>query len=273
MITFKSLALSAALIFTLSASVLASDSPLEPAENDLQEFIQEKLPDFRIVKSMERFPERFNASIKLNIVTTRVEDGRPMTSLVTLYEGTTGEPLESCHTPCVLHKEPGRMVHIFPHRHGHLPLLHTIDIDPSEMAREEENWDGIYGISLGPDYRKAQFQKRTCERTFAAQPKTDRDAKPCYRTPPFTPQIDFSGYCKMEFDISRQGNTQNINVKECTDPIFEVPSRIAISMWKYHPKVERGVAVSRPDVVAKVRFDITDYDGHLLDHDGERVPN
>ncbi len=272
MVNFTRLAVSSALTFTLSSQVLASETRLIPAEASMQTYMRTKLPEFRIIKSIEPFAERYNASIELNVVTTRVEDGQPLKSLVTLYEGTTGEPLESCHTPCVLHKEPGRMVHIFAYRNGHLPLIRTLDLDPSDLKLKEPTWNGVYELSMGPDYRRAQFKRLKCERTFAREPKTDRDAVPCYRSPPFVPQIDFSGYCNMGFDVSNKGDPTNIKVLECTDPIFELPSRMAVSSWKYHPKIERGVAVSRKDVETKMRFDITSYDGRLLDQDGKPVP-
>lgn len=237
----------------------------------MQSFIQEKLPEFRIVKSTEPYRERFNASVELEVDTTRVEDGEALPSLVTLYDGATGEPLESCNTPCVLHKEPGRMVHIYAYRNGHLPLLRTIDMDPSDLKLAEPTWDGVYKISIGPDFRRAHFKKLNCEKTFERQPKTDRDATACYRSPPFVPPVDFSGYCRMGFDVSDKGDPTNIKAIECTDPIFEVPSRVAISTWKYHPKIERGVAVLREDVRTKMRFDVTSYAGDLLDQNGKPI--
>ncbi|MEP3653881.1 MAG: energy transducer TonB [Litorimonas sp.] len=255
----------------IPTQALAQQGNLSKAEFHLTEFMQKKLPDFRIVKSIEPFRERYNASVELNVVSTLVTDGRSVKALVTLHDGDTGEPLESCYSPCTLHKESGRHVYIYAYRIGHAPIPLYIDRDPIEEKRAEPYWKGIHKISLGPNFRQIYVKRKKCEIEFADRLKMDADASPCYRSPPHVPHVDFSGECKVTYDLTKMGNPINIVATTCTDPVFEGPTMMAVSSWKYYPKVDRGVAVKREGIESTMRFDITDFDGHLLDANGERV--
>lgn len=262
--------------FCLSFTVLisftasANNSFGFPAEENFVTSMRQHQPDFRIVKKPETFPERYNANIPLNITTSTSDGERDVKALLTLHDGTTGEPMESCYAPCVLHKSQGRPAYVMAYRLGYYPMPVSID-DPDIMAAEEPYWDGQYEISLGINFFEARLKAKACEREFAQMPRDDADTTPCFRMPPMVPQVEYSGYCKIAFDVTATGQTINMRPTECTDSAFEFTSLLTVSHWKYHPKIERGVPVLRTDVETTLRYEVTDYDGHLLDQDGNRV--
>ena len=139
------------------------------------------------------------------------------------------------------------------------------------MREKYPYWDNVYKVKLGPDFRKAAMRRKMCEAKSAKMDKIDRDAKPCYRMPPPVPHGNYSGYCRVTFDVTSKGTVTNARTTDCSDKKFEAPSLVAVEAWTYHPKIERGMAVLRPDVKTKMRFDITDFDGTLLDENGDRV--
>ena len=235
------------------------------------ETVKLKYPDFRVIKKMEIFPERYNASVELPIRAGSSTGSKSARALVTLHDGSTGEPLESCFTPCVLHKAPGRNVFVFPYAVGHFTVPTLIGMEPQAMREKYPYWGGEFKVKLGPNYQKAYFRGKMCDSESAKMDNTDRDAKPCFRMPPPTPPVDYSGYCKIVFDVTPKGRTTNARATECSHKVFEPASLVAIKWWTYHPKIERGMAVTRPDVKTTLRYKITDFDGNLLDENGDRV--
>jgi hypothetical protein len=120
-------------------------------EKRFVEHLQMQMPDFRIVKKMEDFPDRYNASVKLPIHAATPDGSKTNRALVTLHDAVTGEPLESCHSPCTLHKSPWRSVFVFPYKYGHFTFPNEIEKDPAEMMRAYPSWDNKYEVKLGPD--------------------------------------------------------------------------------------------------------------------------
>jgi len=263
-------ALSMLMAFGSSAPVFANDGVPETLAAFYVSHFQNRYPGFRIVKTIETYPERYNATIPFDVTTSLSDGQRDLRALITLHDGSTGEPLESCYAPCTLHKSHGRRAFVVAYKYGYLPLPVTID-DPEDMLKFSRFWDGKYQIHMGINYAKAARKAKSCDREFAKLPKTDSEARPCFRHPPLVPQVEYSGYCKVAFDLTVTGRTENLRTTDCTDPVFETPSLMTVSTWKYHPKIERGVAVPRKGIESKLRYDITDYDGHLLDQDGKRV--
>jgi len=270
MLTRKTICLSFTLL--LSAAPFSAHAQFAPdIEASFVELVKGTFPDFRIVKKMEDFPERYNASVKLPIRAESSTGSDNEKALVTLHDGNTGAPMESCFTPCTLHKLPGHPTFVFGYKVGHFTFPSEIEADPAQMRALYPFWDDVYRVSLGPDYNKAQVERRLCMRAFQLMERTDQDAKPCYRIPPPMPEINYSGKCEIHFDVSPRGLVVNARAADCTDEIFEGPSLFAVSHWTYFPKVDRGMAVTRKDVRTTLKFDVTDYDGTLLDETGKRV--
>lgn len=250
---------------------LAHAQTVSEFETRFVDEVKSHFPDFRIVKKMEDYPVRYNASVELPIVAATPTGSIAERALVTLHDGKTGVPLESCFTPCSLHKSPERPVFVFPYKLGHFTFPNEIEADPDEMRRLYSYWDNEYEVKLGPDYRRAFIKRKLCEREFERMERVDQDAKPCYRIPPPLPNVNYSGKCKVVFDVSPSGLVENAKSTECSNPVFKGPSLFVVSQWTYFPKVERGMPVTRTGVRTTLKYDVTDYDGTLLDENGERV--
>ena len=75
----------------------------------------------------------------------------------------------------------------------------------------------------------------------------------------------------MTFDISPKGTVKNPSTTECSDEAFKDTSLVAVWAWKYHPKIDRGMAVTQTGLKTKLQYNITDFGGYLLDEQGNRV--
>lgn len=97
---------------------------------------------------------------------------------------------------------------------------------------------------------------------------SDRDAQPLVRIPPVVPprflEGDNSGYCKMQFDVSPEGQPFNVQALVCTTSVLKNASIKNVQKWKYNPKIVDGRAVSRSGVQTRIRFDLKDERGNLL---------
>ena len=97
---------------------------------------------------------------------------------------------------------------------------------------------------------------------------SDRDAQPLVRIPPVFPprfaQGDNSGYCKVRFDVSPEGQPFNIQTTVCTSKLLERATVKNVQKWKYNPKIVDGRSVSRSGVETKIRFDLQDERGRVL---------
>lgn len=98
--------------------------------------------------------------------------------------------------------------------------------------------------------------------------ESDAEAKPILRIPPVTPprflQGNHSGYCKVVFDVSPEGQPFNVFVSRCTNRMLESATIKSVQKWKYKAKVRDGRAVSRSGVQTTVQFNLEDERGALL---------
>lgn len=143
---------------------------LSQLEFSIEERLQVSLKDFRLVKRVENFEERFNATNKIQL------ESNPVGAIATLHNIHTGEPLESCMTPCNLHVDYVSEYVVMLYKYGHLPYNFSIKYD-----------DELFPIWLGKSYIDLEKKHIQCRREFAAAPKTDRDAQACVRIPPVMP--------------------------------------------------------------------------------------
>lgn len=97
---------------------------------------------------------------------------------------------------------------------------------------------------------------------------SDRDAQPLVRIPPIAPprflQGDNSGYCKVRFDVSPEGQPFNITTTVCTTSVLERATIKNVQKWKYNPKIVDGRSVSRTGVETTIRFNLQDERGKIL---------
>jgi protein TonB len=88
---------------------------------------------------------------------------------------------------------------------------------------------------------------------------SDRDVVPLVRVEPQYPirakQRGVEGWVELMFTITRAGTVTDIVVTGSNPgTIFNRSAQQAVAKWKYNPKVEDGVAVSRPGVRIRLAF-------------------
>jgi len=91
---------------------------------------------------------------------------------------------------------------------------------------------------------------------------------PLVRIPPIFPnrflQGDVSGYCKIRFDVSPEGQPMNIQTTLCTNTKLKSATVKSVQKWKYNPKIVDGRPTSRSGVESTIRFDLQDERGRKL---------
>jgi protein TonB len=89
----------------------------------------------------------------------------------------------------------------------------------------------------------------------------DSDVVPLVRVDPEYPakaeQRRIEGWVDIEFTIGPAGTVENPKVIGATPRgIFEQSALRAVRRWRYNPKIEDGVAVARPGIRVRLRFEL-----------------
>ncbi len=93
----------------------------------------------------------------------------------------------------------------------------------------------------------------------------DTDEQPIVRiAPAMPPRATKSGHCKMQFDISPDGQPFNIAATYCTASLFRRASVKSVEKWKYNPKISNGRAVIRRGVETQITFNLADEHGRMI---------
>lgn len=86
---------------------------------------------------------------------------------------------------------------------------------------------------------------------------SDRDAQPIRPPTPSFPQRaaerGISGSCDVRFDVDTRGKPYNVQAT-CTDSMFKAEAERAVSRVEFAPKIVRGQAVERRNVVYPLEF-------------------
>jgi len=90
---------------------------------------------------------------------------------------------------------------------------------------------------------------------------SDRDVVPLVRVdpeyPPRARQRGIEGYVDIQFTISPVGTVEDAHVIGAKPPhVFDRAALRAVRKYRYNPKVEDGVAVRRPGIKVRLRFEI-----------------
>ena len=96
----------------------------------------------------------------------------------------------------------------------------------------------------------------------------DKHPTPQVRIPPVFPnrfsQGNVSGYCRVRFDITAQGQPVNVETTMCTSSQLKSATVKSIQRWKYAPEIRNGRAVARSGLETTIRFDLRDERGDVL---------
>jgi len=140
----------------------------------------------------------------------------------------------------------------------------TFDLgDPHDGSGKVTYLDDLYEGR----FVEGELQKLTPE-TFKIKVQ-DGDAKPLVRFPGIVPSrfmdtTDFSGFCRVKFDVSPEGTPYNVKTTYCTSALLERASIKAVGKWKYKPKILNGKPVAHRDVASKISYHIEDERGQIL---------
>jgi len=97
---------------------------------------------------------------------------------------------------------------------------------------------------------------------------SDRDAQPLVRIPPMMPprflEGENSGFCRVKFDVSPDGQPFNVETTYCTSASLARPTIQSVQKWKYNPKIVDGSRVARTGVESKVTSLLQDERGRPL---------
>ena len=96
---------------------------------------------------------------------------------------------------------------------------------------------------------------------LAAAGGGDRDAVPLVRVdpnyPPRARQQGIEGWVTLRFTITPVGTVSDVSVIKARPPsVFDREAVRAVRKWRYNPKLEGGVAVSRPNQTVKLEFEL-----------------
>ena len=90
---------------------------------------------------------------------------------------------------------------------------------------------------------------------------SDRDAQPIRPPLPTYPQRaaerGVEGSCDVRFDVDTRGRPYNIEA-DCTDAVFKREAERAVSRVEFAPKIVRGQAAERRNVVYPLEFKLAD---------------
>lgn len=90
---------------------------------------------------------------------------------------------------------------------------------------------------------------------------SDRDAQPIRPPTPSYPQRaaerGTEGSCEVRFDVDTRGRPYNISAT-CTDNVFKREAERAVSKVEFAPKIIRGQAAERKNVVYPLEFKLAD---------------
>ena len=90
---------------------------------------------------------------------------------------------------------------------------------------------------------------------------SDRDAQPIRPPTPSYPQPaaerGTEGSCEVRFDVDTRGRPYNITAT-CTDNVFKREAERAVSKVEFAPKIIRGQAAERKNVVYPLEFKLAD---------------
>jgi TonB family protein len=129
------------------------------------------------------------------------------------------------------------------------------DAVPTSTAASASVGPAADAQSRGADTASPDADDRT---TSVELVEIGLDFAPIARTPPDYPptalEQGLEGHVQLRFDVSAAGVVENVSVVESSDPQFEAPAELAISKWRYLPRITAGKRVASPGIHTVLRF-------------------
>ena len=133
-----------------------------------------------------------------------------------------------------------------------------------ERAKADKPTEKIASIEGAvPEFEAPKIDKQNFKIAVS-----DRDAQPLVRIPPIFPprfmQGNNSGYCKVRFDVSPEGQPFNVEAYLCSTRSIKSATVKSVQKWKYNPKIVDGRPVARSGVESTIKFNLQDERGKVL---------
>lgn len=133
-----------------------------------------------------------------------------------------------------------------------------------ERAKADKPTEKIASIEGAiPEFEAPKIDKQNFKIAVS-----DRDAQPLVRIPPIFPprfmQGNNSGYCKVRFDVSPEGQPFNVDAYLCSTRSIKSATVKSVQKWKYNPKIVDGRPVARSGVESTIKFNLQDERGKVL---------
>lgn len=107
-------------------------------------------------------------------------------------------------------------------------------------------------------------------------PAADGDYLPIVKSAPMYPRRaqsrGLAGHCDLEFTVTPQGTTADVQVIECTSPLFEKASVQAVLKFKYKPRLVNGTAIAVPGVRHRIKFEMDERGKQAIESGEPEVP-
>lgn len=110
-----------------------------------------------------------------------------------------------------------------------------------------------------PDFSQLDFHISVMD-----HPYRDHSSRLPLKFPPRFLQGNHSGYCKMKFDISSEGDPIHVTAILCTDEQLREVSMKSVLKWRYAPYMKDELAQPRYGEETIIRFELNDENGNLL---------
>ena len=138
---------------------------------------------------------------------------------------------------------------------------------PPRIATDDAAKVDIPVIKVAGKVTPFKMDELSFGRDFDVVP-IDKNPTPQVRIPPVFPnrfsQGNVSGYCRVQFDITAQGQPVNVETTMCTSSQLKSATVKSVQGWKYAPEIRNGRAVARSGLEATIRFDLRDERGEIL---------
>lgn len=107
-------------------------------------------------------------------------------------------------------------------------------------------------------------------------PAAEGDYLPIVQVAPMYPRtphsLGLAGHCDLEFTITPLGTTADVQVIECTSPLFEKASVQAVRKFKYRPRLVNGTAIAVPGIRHRITFEMDELSRQAIDSGEPEAP-
>jgi len=177
--------------------------------------------------------------------------------------------IESCFVPCSLFLKKSK-IDQFEFSHPDYPSVRVLYNTIKKNIRDGKGPIGVNGYFI---FSHAQLEKKAddfYQEKYASDYSKalltkDQDFKVIkYKTPSLPRKAKRSGWCSVQYDITKRGGTRNVKILDCSEDIFSANTLKAVTEWRYIPKVENGNFVEVLNYEYIIQYQYRDKNGDVI---------